>query len=140
MYLTTCNHQQILKRLTFQNGLGDSLYSNVAVLRLSDCNYCLSLPSFGQLPSLKELLIKRMKLVKAVGYEFYFNKGSLLFQLFPLLESLHFEEMSKWEEWLPFEDCSPALQYGGAAPKLVRYNVSSCEKLKALPEQIELRP
>ncbi|XP_027344010.1 putative disease resistance protein At3g14460 [Abrus precatorius] len=89
---------------SFPNWLSDSSYCNVRVLWISDCNYCLSLPPFGQLPSLKELVIKRMKMVKTVGQEFYCsNASSQSFQPFPLLESLEFEEMSEWEEWVPFE-------------------------------------
>ncbi|XP_027345071.1 putative disease resistance RPP13-like protein 1 [Abrus precatorius] len=88
----------------FPNWLGDSSYSNVQVVCISDCNYCLSLPPFGQLPSLKELVIVRMKMVKTVGQEFYCsNASSQSFQPFPSLESLQFEEMSEWEEWLTFE-------------------------------------
>ncbi|XP_027342657.1 putative disease resistance protein At3g14460 [Abrus precatorius] len=89
---------------SFPNWLGDSSYRNIQVLCISDCNYCLSLPPFGQLPSLKELVIERMKMVKTVGQEFYCSSASSQsFQPFPLLESLEFEEMSEWEEWLPFE-------------------------------------
>ncbi|XP_028190420.1 putative disease resistance RPP13-like protein 1 [Glycine soja] len=49
---------------SFPNWTGDSSFSNIIVLSISDCNHCLSLPPFGQLPSLKELAIKRMKMVK----------------------------------------------------------------------------
>ncbi|XP_027340785.1 putative disease resistance RPP13-like protein 1 [Abrus precatorius] len=89
---------------SFPKWLGDSSYCNVRVLWISDCNYCLSLPPFGQLPSLKELVVERMKMVKTVGQEFYCSNASCpSFQPFPLLESLEFEEMSEWEEWVPFE-------------------------------------
>ncbi|XP_027345084.1 putative disease resistance RPP13-like protein 1 [Abrus precatorius] len=89
---------------SFPKWLGDSSYCNVRVMRINDCNYCLSLPPFGQLPSLKELVIVRMKMVKTVGKEFYgSNASAQSFQPFPLLESLEFVEMLEWEEWLPFE-------------------------------------
>ncbi|XP_027344000.1 putative disease resistance RPP13-like protein 1 [Abrus precatorius] len=89
---------------SFPNWLGDSSYCNVRVLCISDCNYCLSLPPFGQLPSLKELVIKKMRMVKIIGQEFYCsNARSQSFKPFPLLEILKFEEMSEWEEWLTFE-------------------------------------
>ncbi|KAL2322531.1 hypothetical protein Fmac_026910 [Flemingia macrophylla] len=90
--------------VSFPNWIGEPSFSNITVIGVSDCNYCLSLPPFGQLPSLKELTIKRMKMVKTVGHELYCsNVGSPLFQPFPSLESLEFEDMSNWEEWLPFE-------------------------------------
>ncbi|XP_029127646.1 putative disease resistance RPP13-like protein 1 isoform X6 [Cajanus cajan] len=89
---------------SFPNWIGDSSFSNITVIGISDCNHCLSLPPFGQLPSLKELVIKRMKMVKTVGYEFYCSDaGSPSFQPFPSLESLKFEDMLEWQEWLPFE-------------------------------------
>ena len=72
-------------------------------MSVSDCNNCLLLPPFGQLPSLKELVIKRMKMVKTVGYEFYgSNAGSQLFHPFPSLESLEFEDMSEWTNALKY--------------------------------------
>ena len=81
---------------SFPKWLGDYSYSYVIVLCITDCNYCFSLPPFGQLPSLKELVIKSMKMVKTVGEEFYCNDGgSLSFQPFQLLESIEFEEMSE---------------------------------------------
>ncbi|XP_027340770.1 putative disease resistance protein At3g14460 [Abrus precatorius] len=43
-------------------------------------------------------------MVKTIGQEFYCsNASSQSFQPFPMLETLQFEQMSKWEEWLPFE-------------------------------------
>uniref|UniRef100_A0A0R0EIG7 Disease resistance RPP13-like protein 1 n=1 Tax=Glycine max TaxID=3847 RepID=A0A0R0EIG7_SOYBN len=112
---------------SFPEWLGDSSYSNVTVLSISNCNYCLSLPQFGQLPSLKELVIKSMKAMKIVGHEFYCNNGgSPTFQPFPLLESLQFEEMSKWEEWLPFEGEDSNFPF----PCLKRLSLSDCPKLR----------
>ncbi|BAT88675.1 hypothetical protein LR48_Vigan10g072900 [Vigna angularis] len=89
---------------SFPNWIGNFSFSKITVLTVSDCNNCLSLPPFGQLPSLKELVIKRMKMVKKVGHEFYgSNVDSQLFQPFQSLENLEFEDMSEWQEWLPCE-------------------------------------
>ncbi|XP_027345111.1 putative disease resistance protein At3g14460 [Abrus precatorius] len=88
----------------FPEWIGDSSYCNVRVLRISDCNYCVLLPPFGQLPSLKELVLERMTMLKTVGQEFYCSIASCpSFQPFPSLESLMFKEMLEWEEWVPFE-------------------------------------
>nr|KYP51320.1 Putative disease resistance RPP13-like protein 1 [Cajanus cajan] len=147
-----------LKKLTiryysgtsFPKWLSESSYSNVIVLRISNCNYCLSLPPFGQLPSLKELVIQRMKMVKTVDEEFYSNnERSSLFQPFPMLESLRFEKMLEWEEWLPFkgensEFCFPLLKHLSLSqcpklrgnlpnhlPSLKEVSISKCNQLEA---------
>ncbi|XP_027341683.1 putative disease resistance RPP13-like protein 1 [Abrus precatorius] len=119
---------------SFPNWLGDSSYCNVQVLCISVCNYCLSLPPFGQLPSLKELVIRRMKMVKTVGQEFYCSSASCQsFQPFPLLESLEFEEMSEWEEWLPFEGEGSNFPF----PCLKRLRLSECPLLRGnLPSRL----
>nr|KYP45466.1 Putative disease resistance RPP13-like protein 1 [Cajanus cajan] len=114
---------------SFPNWIGDSSFSNITVLGISDCNHCLSLPPFGQLPSLKELVIKRMKMVKTVGYEFYCsNEGSRLFQPFPSLENLEFEDMSEWQEWLPFEGEGSNAPF----PCLKRLHLYMCPKLRGI--------
>ncbi|KAJ1384121.1 Virus X resistance protein-like, coiled-coil domain [Sesbania bispinosa] len=113
--------------LSFSNWIGDSSFSNITVLGISDCNYCLSLPSFGQLPSLKALVIKRMKKVKLVGNEFYCNNASSSsFQPFPILESLEFEDMSEWQEWLPFQGEGNNFPF----PCLKRLCLCKCPKLR----------
>ncbi|XP_028221777.1 putative disease resistance RPP13-like protein 1 isoform X1 [Glycine soja] len=119
---------------SFPKWLSDYSYSYVIVLCITDCNYCFSLPPFGQLPSLKELVIERMKMVKTVGEEFYYNNGgSLSFQPFPLLESIQFEEMSEWEEWLPFEGEGRKFPF----PCLKRLSLSECPKLRGnLPNHL----
>ncbi|KAL2946870.1 hypothetical protein AAZX31_20G040500 [Glycine max] len=103
-------------------------------MSVSDCNNCLLLPPFGQLPSLKELVIKRMKMVKTVGYEFYgSNAGSQLFHPFPSLESLEFEDMSEWQEWLPFESEGRNFPF----PCLKRLYLYKCPQLRGtLPDYL----
>nr|XP_017191065.2 putative disease resistance RPP13-like protein 1 [Malus domestica] len=57
---------------SFPNWLGSSnSFSNIQFMCISDCKYCLSLPSFGQLPILKKLRIEGMNFVTKVGDEFY---------------------------------------------------------------------
>ncbi|XP_028788744.1 putative disease resistance protein At3g14460 [Neltuma alba] len=79
---------------SFPNWVGDSSFTNITFLCVSNCKGCLSLPPFGQLPSLKELSIQGMASVKIVGHEFYCNQaGSSSFHPFPSLEILKFEDM-----------------------------------------------
>ncbi|KAK9939536.1 hypothetical protein M0R45_016230 [Rubus argutus] len=82
--------------LKFSTWLGDPSFSNMVVVRLVGCNHCQFLPPFGQLPCLKELHIKEMDAVVSVGPEFY-GEGS---STFPALETLTFESMKNWKEWL----------------------------------------
>src|ERR1044072_2558907 len=87
---------------SFPNWVGGSSFSNIVMLKIGDCNYCLSLSPFGQLPSIKELFIVRMGMVKTIGHEFYYSERTLTsFQPFPSLERLEFEGMEEWQEWLP---------------------------------------
>ncbi|VVA36050.1 PREDICTED: putative disease resistance, partial [Prunus dulcis] len=85
----------------FPNWLGDSSFSNIQVMHLSDCSYCWLLPPVGRLPALKELCIKRMKSLRTIGVEFYGRDGAYLTQPFRSLEKLEFRKMPEWEEWLP---------------------------------------
>ncbi|KAI5441709.1 putative disease resistance RPP13-like protein 1 [Lathyrus oleraceus] len=84
--------------------LEDSSFSNMVTLLISNCVYCISLPSLGQLPCLKDLTIRGMTL-ETIGAEFYGMVGGSFgssFQPFPSLEILRFQNMSNWKEWFPF--------------------------------------
>ncbi|XP_028125013.1 putative disease resistance RPP13-like protein 1 [Camellia sinensis] len=85
----------------FPTWIGDPLFSNMADLSLDNCVNCASLPPLGQLPSLKKLYIKGMRVLKHVGCEFY-GRGGV--QPFLLLETLSFELMLEWEDWYTFGD------------------------------------
>ncbi|CAK8542436.1 unnamed protein product [Lathyrus sativus] len=90
----------------FPSWLGDSSFSYMVYLSISDCEYCRTLPPLGQLSSLKHLRIDGMKTLKTIGPEFYgmVGEGSRSsFQPFPSLQNLQFRNMSSWKEWLPFE-------------------------------------
>ncbi|KAL6329572.1 hypothetical protein AAG906_022149 [Vitis piasezkii] len=130
----------------FPDWLGDPSFSNLLVLCLSDCKYCLSLPPLGQLPSLEKLYIVGANSVKKVGLEFY-GHGSSSCKPFGSLKTLVFEKMMEWEEW--FISASdgkefPSLQelYIVRCPKLIgrlpshlpcltRLEITECEKLVA---------
>lgn len=112
----------------FPDWLGDSSFSNMVQLRLSNCNNCRHLPPLGQLPSLKALVIEEMKAVEKVGAEFYGTVTSSD-KLFPALGRLVFQGMLKWQEWISPE--------GEAFPCLQEIRIHRCPKLNKLPNCIE---
>ncbi|KAK7400988.1 hypothetical protein VNO78_12297 [Psophocarpus tetragonolobus] len=102
---------------------------NLETLKLSNCKSLVELPEQmgNMLPSLKELVIERMNMMKTVGDEFYCNNGgSHSSQPFPLLESIQFEDMLEWEEWLPFEIEGNKFPFSC----LKRLSLSNCPKLR----------
>ncbi|KAB2607320.1 disease resistance RPP13-like protein 1 [Pyrus ussuriensis x Pyrus communis] len=115
----------------FSSWVGGSFFSNMVLVRLEECNNCLSLPPLGQLPQLKELYIRGMNAVESVGAEFY---GECVLA-FPLLEILEFVDMQHWKVWLPFQ-----LDHGsGVFPCLERLSIKKCSKLEGkLPEKLDL--
>ncbi|CAK8564995.1 unnamed protein product [Lathyrus sativus] len=131
-----------LKKLTidsyggtsFPSWLGDSSFSNMVYLCIRCCDYCVTLPSLGQLPFLKDLTIERMPILETIGPEFYGVSGggfNSSFQPFPSLEHLTFSYMSNWKEWLSF---------GGSKfpfPRLKTLKLHDCPKLKGhLPSHL----
>ncbi|XP_058788422.1 putative disease resistance protein At3g14460 isoform X2 [Vicia villosa] len=108
--------------INFPNWLGDSLFSNMVHLRISNCNDCLGLPSLGKLGNLKELVIEGMQSVETIGIEFY-GSGDSSFQPFPSLESLHFENMQEWKEWDLIGDTATTF------PNLKTLSLRKCPKL-----------
>jgi hypothetical protein len=91
-------------------------FFNMVRLEIESCAKCTSLPSVGQLPSLKHLLIKGVGNVKNIGPDFY---GDGCSQPFKSLETLHFGNMQEWENWIP---C-------GEIPKLRKLSITRCPKL-----------
>jgi Leucine-rich repeat (LRR) protein len=101
-------------------------FSKMVRLEIQSCAKCTSLPSVGQLPSLKHLLIKGAASVKNIGPEFY---GDGCSQPFRSLETLHFENMQEWENWIPYEEF----------PKLRKLSITRCPKLVGkLPNHLPL--
>ena len=91
----------------FPTWLGDpsSSFSNMVDLRIERCGKCMFLPAFGQLPSLKCVIIKRMDGVRSVGLEFYGERE----QPFQSLVKLCFEDMHEWQDWSPCNKDFPCL-------------------------------
>ncbi|KAK2636920.1 hypothetical protein Ddye_031712 [Dipteronia dyeriana] len=103
--------------------LGDSSFSKMVILQLSDCRNCPSLPSLGQLPSLQELSVKNMPVLESVGVDFYGNASSS----FASLGILKFYDMPRWKEW------SPSAVTGEGFPLLQKLHIWKCENLSRLP-------
>ncbi|THF97522.1 hypothetical protein TEA_007743 [Camellia sinensis var. sinensis] len=111
----------------FPDWLGDKSFCNIVHMSLDNCEYCFSLPPFGQLPSLKDLEISRMQGITKVGHEFYGD--SSLRKPFQSLETLIFEEMLEWVDWYILES--------GEFSKLKELHVIKCPKLiGGLPKHI----
>ncbi|CAN6693024.1 unnamed protein product [Malus baccata var. baccata] len=120
---------------SFPNWLGSSnSFSNIQFMCISDCKYCLSLPSFGQLPTLKELRIERMNFVTKVDDEFYGDlNGASVIQPFRSLKMLGFVDMPEWEDWLP----SPSGGQCSDFPCLRKLIIRNCPKLRGyLPNRL----
>lgn len=128
-------HQNV-KRLKIQNFGGDKLpnwlgsfsLSSMVFLHLADCRSCLSLPSLGQLPSLREFCITTMTSLEKVGPEFYGN----VLEPFRSLKIMKFEDMPNWEEW-----STNNLEESGVFPSLQELYLERCPKLTTkLPDQL----
>ncbi|KAF5445890.1 hypothetical protein F2P56_031565 [Juglans regia] len=108
----------------FPDWVGHNSFSNMTSLCLYMCNNCCTLPSLGQLPSLRDLSIIGLDEVVTVGPEFYCI-GSCSTKSFGALEFLRFEKMLNWEIWFPFG----VENEGGAFPYLKELYIDKCPKL-----------
>ena len=113
---------------SFPSWLGNSSFSNMVSLRISNCEYCVTLPPIGQLPSLKELEICGMMTLDTICSKFYYVQGEVgsnsSFQPFPSLELIKFDNMPNWNEWLPFEGIKFAF------PRLKTMELRNCPELR----------
>ncbi|XP_052113184.1 putative disease resistance protein At3g14460 [Arachis duranensis] len=113
------------KGTIFPDWVGNCSYQNMTHVSLLSCKNCCMLPSLGQLPSLKTLLIEGLDQVRSIGEEFYKNEGdhhSSHIALFPSLERLEFDDMARWEEW--------HLPDSKAFPQLMILHITNCRMLK----------
>ncbi|GAY61493.1 hypothetical protein CUMW_210410 [Citrus unshiu] len=109
---------------------GDSSFSNLVTLEFENCDMCTALPSVGQLPSLKHLAVCGMSRVKRLGSEFYGNDSPIPFLC---LETLRFEDMQEWEDWIPLRSGQGVEGF----PKLRELHILRCSKLKGtFPEHL----
>ncbi|XP_027192844.2 LOW QUALITY PROTEIN: putative disease resistance RPP13-like protein 1 [Cicer arietinum] len=110
---------------SFPSWLGDSSFSNMVSLCISNCEYCITVPPLGQLPSLKDLTISGMKM-EIIGIEFYgmtLEPSISSFQPFRSLEKLYFVCMPNWKEWIHYESGEVAF------PRLRTLSLRQCPKL-----------
>ncbi|XP_034691091.1 putative disease resistance RPP13-like protein 1 [Vitis riparia] len=114
----------------FPHWIGDPSFSKMVCLELTNCKNCTSLPALGGLPFLKDLVIKGMNQVKSIGDGFYGDTASP----FQSLESLRFENMAEWNNWL-----IPKLGHEETEalfPSLHELMIIKCPKLINLPHEL----
>ncbi|KAJ0717018.1 putative leucine-rich repeat domain superfamily [Helianthus annuus] len=146
--LKPCHHKLLKLKLMSYGGsefpkwVGDPSFLHLKHVSISGCKRCTSIPPLGQLPSLKELLIKGLHGVEVVGFEL-FGTG----QAFPSLEIMRFEDMHGWKKWsgdvfprlqeLEIKDCPNFVEVTlEALPSLNDLSISKCESglLRSLVE------
>ncbi|KAL9448735.1 hypothetical protein AB3S75_016104 [Citrus x aurantiifolia] len=116
--------------MKFPTWLGDSSFSKLVTLKFKNCDMCTALPSVGQLPSLKHLTVRGMSKVKRLGSEFYGDDSPIPF---PRLETLRFEDLQEWEDWIPHGSSQGVERF----PKLRELRILRCSKLKGtFPEHL----
>ncbi|PWA84498.1 NB-ARC domains-containing protein [Artemisia annua] len=125
--------------LEFPKWVGDPSFHRLARVSIRGCKKCKSLPSLGQLESLKELSIQDMDDVKVLGSEFF---GTGL--AFPSLEVLSFEGMRGWEAWSTNGTSTAGVIKDAVFPSLKELRIMDCPNLveislKALPSLRDLR-
>ncbi|XP_007034356.2 PREDICTED: putative disease resistance RPP13-like protein 1 [Theobroma cacao] len=112
----------------FPDWVGQSSFSNILSLRLSNCEHCFFLPPLGQLPSLKDLSIEGFVAIVTVGTEVFGSSPSVA-KPFGSLEILRFTNMPEWIEWFSLSE--------GAFTHLHELYLKDCPKLiKALPNHL----
>ncbi|XP_006465018.1 putative disease resistance protein RGA1 [Citrus sinensis] len=116
-------------------------FNKLKKLLFIDCKKCESMPPLGQLPSLEVLTIWYMDSVERVGDEFLGIENSCLHGIssssssslstaFPKLKHLTIKGSKKWDEWyFAKEDIT-------IMPQLNSLDISLCNNLKSLPDQI----
>ena len=102
--------------------MGSSSLSSLVSLQLDGCQSCSSLPSIGQLPSIRKLHILNMESLQRVGPEFCGGQSVP----FLSLEILKFENMPNWREWSPRDNNQEQpVQF----PSLQAFHISDCPEL-----------
>ncbi|KAL2532729.1 putative disease resistance RPP13-like protein 1 [Abeliophyllum distichum] len=106
--------------------------NNLKYLRIK---YCSSLPPLGNLQSLEEFSIFRMKKMKYLGREFLGIRGDGRAIAFPKLKSLKFYSCEEWTEWEDIREREEE-DVVSIMPCLRKLRVYNCPNLKALPHRL----
>ncbi|KAL3750411.1 hypothetical protein ACJRO7_011416 [Eucalyptus globulus] len=116
--------------LKFPSWLESPSHLNIVHLRLHGCCKAKTLPSLGQLSSLKELYIEGLNAICTIGYEFCGNNESH----FPSLITLEFKHMKLWKDW---SHCNEIEEVGVLFPRLEHLLIQYCPVLIGkLPSQL----
>ncbi|GAU20835.1 hypothetical protein TSUD_120270 [Trifolium subterraneum] len=110
---------------SFPNWLGCHHLLNLVSLELLGCKFPSHMPPLGQFPFLKKLTISGCDGIEIIGTKFYgYNSSNVRFRSF---ETLRFEHMSEWKEWLCLD----------GFPLLQDLCIKHCPKLRsALPQNL----
>ncbi|OMO63710.1 Disease resistance protein [Corchorus olitorius] len=105
------------------------------------CTEWMSLPTLGKLPSLESLIIKGMRRVKRLGFQFLErhegqpSSSSLSVAMyFPKLVYLQFEDMKEWETWDLLDPATGREQNVTVMPCLRSLLIYDCPKVEAIPD------
>ncbi|BAT97586.1 hypothetical protein LR48_Vigan11g092100 [Vigna angularis] len=113
----------------FPEWVGSISYRYMTFIGLYNCKNCCILPSLGQLPSLKDLIISDMNSVKTIDAGFYRKVDGSSVIPFASLESLRISRMPCWEEWNAFDS--------EAFPVLKDLYITDCHNLRGdLPKHL----
>uniref|UniRef100_A0A251UWG5 Putative NB-ARC n=1 Tax=Helianthus annuus TaxID=4232 RepID=A0A251UWG5_HELAN len=115
----------------FPGWVVDPSFRELVHVSIRGCKKCTSLPPFGQLPSLKELLIQGMDEVKVIGTELVRTIGVASCSL----QILGFEDMQSWEAWSTHSEvmfpCLRELRIKNC-PKLIDVSLEALPSLRVL--------
>ncbi|KAL8522066.1 hypothetical protein ACS0TY_012282 [Phlomoides rotata] len=98
-----------------------------------------SLPAFGKLPCLEDILLMDMKVLEIVGREFLGitrGGGCDTIIAFPKLKKLYISECSNLKEWEDITVEEEECEASSIMPCLTQLSVSSCDGLRMLPHRL----
>ncbi|PKU77867.1 Putative disease resistance protein RGA4 [Dendrobium catenatum] len=104
-----------------------NLISNLEYIRLEECLEWQTLPPFGQLPSLKYLLLRNMPKARLPDSKFHGNGNGCLF---PSLKVLEIEHLKVLEDWF---DARAVAKGDKLFPSLTELYLRDCQHLQELP-------